>query len=146
MPPSPAARRASLPARNGIAAYYGPEILALDPATLDRFIAETPGLGIYAHYFAKLAQMRGHVRSPEVEALLAQAQDTMDTFRTIHGALENADMDFGEIADETGAARAPRAGQSAAVSRAAMIATCAAPRGSSPPMPICACNTPSRAR
>ncbi len=88
---------------NGIAAFYAPEILALDPATLDRLVADTPGLAIYAHYFAKLGQMREHIRSAEVEALLAQAQDTMGTFRTIHGALENADMEIGEIADEAGA-------------------------------------------
>jgi oligoendopeptidase F len=101
-----ASRAQGLSARaNGIAAYYGPEILALDldPAALDRFVAETPGLETYAHYFAKLGRMRAHVRSAEVEALLAQAQDTMDAFRTIHGALENADMDFGEITDASGA-------------------------------------------
>jgi oligoendopeptidase F len=84
------------------AAYYAPEILAIDPATLEQFIVETPGLEIYRHYFDKLGRQRGHTRSPEVEALLAEAQDTMGAFRTIAGALENADMDFGTIADESG--------------------------------------------
>lgn len=85
-----------------VAAYYGPEILDLDSTILDRWVAATPGLDTYRHYFTKPAQMRGHIRSPEVEELLAQAQDMSETFRTIHGALENADMEFGEIADETG--------------------------------------------
>lgn len=95
-----ASRAQGLTARaNGIAAWYGPEILALDPATLDRFIADVPDLATYTHYFAKLDRMRGHLRSAEVEALLAQGQEVTDTFRTIHGALENADMEFGDIAD-----------------------------------------------
>jgi oligoendopeptidase F len=98
-----ASRAQGLSARaNAAAAWYGPEILALDPATLDRFTADTPGLDVYGHYFAKLGRMRAHVRSGEVEALLAQAQDTMDSFRVIHGALENADMQLGEITDESG--------------------------------------------
>jgi oligoendopeptidase F len=87
---------------HAIAAYYAPEILALDPATLERFVAETPGLEIYRHYFNRLGQQRGHVRSPEVEALLAQAQDATGSFRTIASALENADMDFGAIENEAG--------------------------------------------
>jgi len=100
-----ASRAQGLTARaNGIAAWYGPEILALDSATLDRFVADTPDLATYAHYFAKLDRLRGHLRSAEVEALLAQGQEVTDTFRTIHGALENADMEFGDIA---GAANQP---------------------------------------
>lgn len=100
-----ASRAQGLTARaNGIAAWYGPEILALDPAMFARFAADTPDLATYAHYFAKLGQMRGHLRSAEVEALLAQGQEVTNTFRTIHGALENADLDFGEI---VGAAHQP---------------------------------------
>lgn len=85
-----------------IAAYYGPEILALDPATLDGFVVETTGLDLYQHYFIRLGRLRGHIRSPEVEALLAEAQDTTGSFRTIAGALENADMEYGTVTNEAG--------------------------------------------
>jgi oligoendopeptidase F len=84
------------------AAFYEPEILALDPATLDAFLAENADLAIYRHYFDQLALRRDHVRSAEVEETLAQAADVTATPATIRGALENADLTLGTIADEEG--------------------------------------------
>ncbi|HET8630161.1 MAG TPA: oligoendopeptidase F [Thermomicrobiales bacterium] len=104
-------RAASLQARfAAAAAFYDPEILALDPATLDRYVAEEQGLAVYRHYFAKLGVMRGHIRSPEVEETLAEARDVTGGFATIRGALENADLDLGTIADEEGRSVRLRAG------------------------------------
>jgi oligoendopeptidase F len=96
-------RASGLFARAGAAAaFYEPEILALDLATLERYIGEEAGLALYRHYFAKLGQRRGHVRSSEVEETLAQAQDLASTFASIYGALEDADLDLGQIEDEDG--------------------------------------------
>jgi oligoendopeptidase F len=41
------------------------------------FTKTTPGLAIYAHYFEKLRIKQAHVRSPEVEELLAQMGDVL---------------------------------------------------------------------
>lgn len=96
-------RAAGLQARfAAAAAFYDPEILALDPATLDRYVEAEPGLAVYRHSFAKLGVMRGHIRSPEVEETLAESRDVTGVFASIRGALENADLDLGTIADEQG--------------------------------------------
>src|SRR5690349_19382200 len=50
--------------------YFEPEILAMDAATLDRFMAESPALAVYRHYFDKVGRGRGHIRSGEVEEVL----------------------------------------------------------------------------
>ena len=96
-------RASGLMARAAAAAsFYEPEILALDLASLERYLEEDPGLAPYRHYFAKLGAMRRHVRSHEVEEVLAQVRDVAATFGSIRGALENAELDLGEIADEEG--------------------------------------------
>ncbi len=96
-------RATGLRARAGAAAsFYQPEILALDPATLDAYLAESPDLAVYRHYFAQLGRLRGHVRSAEVEETLAAASDVTGTPGTIRGALENADLALGRITDEEG--------------------------------------------
>lgn len=84
------------------AAYIEPEILALDPDTLAGYIQSEPGLAAYQHYFDKLGRMREHVRSAEVEELMAQAANVMGGFSSVRGALENADLDLGTITDRDG--------------------------------------------
>ena len=84
------------------ASFIEPEILAANPETIEAFIASNPGLTVYRHYFDKLARMRKHVRSAEVEELLAQADNVMTGFAGVRGALENADLDLGTITDSEG--------------------------------------------
>jgi len=84
-------------------AFYEPELLALDPSTLRKWTAETPALTIYAHYFDTLARRRDHVRSEEVEALLAQVAEPLSALGTAAGVLTDADMTFAPVTDSTGA-------------------------------------------
>jgi oligoendopeptidase F len=86
----------------GAAAYFDPEILALDPARRAALVAEEPGLQLYQHYFETLDRLRGHVRSAEVESLLAEATDIAADAYRIHVALEDADLTFATIKDESG--------------------------------------------
>ncbi len=103
-------RARGLRARFGAAAaFYEPEILAIDQATLDAYLAENADLAVYRHYFAKLGLLRGHVRSAEVEEVLAGASDVAGAPGAIRSALENADLPLGQIADEGG--REVRLGQ-----------------------------------
>ncbi len=83
-------------------AFYEPELLALDPATLTRWVAETPELTMYAHYFDTLARRRDHVRSEEVEALLAQVAEPLAALGTASGALTDADLKFAPVVDAEG--------------------------------------------
>ena len=84
------------------ASFIQPEILALPHETIEAYIEEEPGLELYRHFFNKLARMRDHVRSAEIEELLAQADNVMYGFAGVRGALENADLDLGKITDENG--------------------------------------------
>lgn len=83
-------------------AFVEPELLELEPATLDAFIAAAPELAHYRHFFAKVHRQRGHVRSSEVEALLAEITDVTSTFYMVSGSLENADLELGTITDSHG--------------------------------------------
>ena len=84
------------------ASFYEPEILALDAATLTQLRSAEAGLGEYDHYFDTLERRRAHVRSSEVEEVLAMASDATNQFDTIHIAISDADLKFGRINDEQG--------------------------------------------
>ncbi len=77
--------------------FAEPEILAIPQEKLDRFVEEEPGLAQYRHYFETLRKRADHVRSPEVEQVLAMASDVLDTARTAHGTLADADLDYGKV-------------------------------------------------
>ncbi len=100
-----ASRAGGLSARFASAtAFYEPELLALDPSTLRKWTAEMPALTIYAHYFDTLARRRDHVRSEEVEALLAQVAEPLSALGTAAGVLTDADMKFAPVSSPFGAA------------------------------------------
>lgn len=82
--------------------YYEPEILALGPDKLQSMVDAEPGLKLYAHYFDKLNRMAAHIRSAEVESLLAEAAEVTWSPYRIHMALEDADLKFGTVKDESG--------------------------------------------
>lgn len=84
------------------ASFYEPEILDLEPETLARLQAAEAGLAEYAHYLDTLEQRRAHVRSAEVEELLAMASDPTNQFESIQTALADADLKLGTIHDEDG--------------------------------------------
>src|SRR5260370_35863954 len=56
-----------------IASYIEPEILAIPQTTLDRFVQDTPELGVYKQQLDDLNLKRPHVRSPGGEAIRAGA-------------------------------------------------------------------------
>jgi oligoendopeptidase F len=96
-------RAGGLLARAGAAAaFLNPEILAIPADTLDVFIAEEPGLEVYRHFFDQLGLLRGHVRSSEVEAVLAQAGDVIESSWRAYNMLTNADLRFTHMRDEKG--------------------------------------------
>ena len=83
-------------------AFIVPEILAHDEATIQNFIATTPGLELYKHYLNNLLREKAHVRSAEIEEILASAGEMANSAENIYSMLESADMKFGTITDENG--------------------------------------------
>ncbi len=83
-------------------AFYEPELLALDPKTLTGWVRHTPDLAQYAHYFDTLARRRDHVRSEEVEVLLAQVSEPLTAIAETASVLVNADLKFAPVTDAAG--------------------------------------------
>jgi oligoendopeptidase F len=63
---------------------------------------EEPELTLYRHYFDVLRTREGHVRSPEVEQVLAMASDALDTPRSVHVLLADADLKYGPVDTDEG--------------------------------------------
>ena len=58
---------------------------------------EEPKLEEFRHYFDVLRTREGHVRSPEVEAVLATVSDPLDLFRGTHAILADAEIEYGTV-------------------------------------------------
>lgn len=96
-------RAGSLMARIGAAlAFVEPEILAVPQETIAGWLAQDPQLQVYAYELEELNRQRAHVRSAEVENILAQFGDVTRAPSEIFGILTNADLTFPTIEDEQG--------------------------------------------
>lgn len=80
-------------------AFLQPEILALPGETLSLLVAALE-LANYRHFLEDLRRRRAHVRSEEVEEVLAQFADVSRAPFEAFNALEDADLSFGKIEDD----------------------------------------------
>ena len=98
------ARAASLWSRLAAAtAFAGPEMLAIGYPQLSAWSAEHAGLASYAHAFERLRDRAAHLRSGEVEAVLAQLNDPLGTALGTASVLTNAELPFPPATDAGGA-------------------------------------------
>jgi oligoendopeptidase F len=96
-------RAGSLVARVGAAlAFIEPEILAVPEATIAGWIEAEPDLQVYRYALSQLARERAHVRSAEVEEVMAQFSDVTRAPSEIFEILTTADLQFPSITDESG--------------------------------------------
>ncbi|MCX8088093.1 MAG: oligoendopeptidase F, partial [Meiothermus ruber] len=86
--------RAVVAALAAAGAYLEPELLSLPKETLEAFMQAEPGLAVYRHYFEALQARRPHVRSSEVETVLAAVSDPLGGHSATAAAATNADMQF----------------------------------------------------
>jgi oligoendopeptidase F len=82
-------------------AFVQPEIVAIPVDTLHAFMAE-PALAPYRHLLDDLDRQRPHVRSAEVEEVLAQFADVARAPAEAFSALDDADLDLGMVHDDDG--------------------------------------------
>ena len=82
--------------------YIQPEVLALPEETLARFLTETPALRLYEHQLHDIARQRPHVRSAEVEAVLAAVGEVSEGPDSIFSMIDNADLQLPSIQNEQG--------------------------------------------
>ncbi len=97
-------RAISLHARFSTAAAFAePELLAINPAQIEAFLTVEPTLDIYRHYLHNLRRRHDHVRSAEVEQLLAAAGDALSTPYSAYQMLADSDLRFANATDHAGA-------------------------------------------
>jgi oligoendopeptidase F len=82
--------------------FLGPEIAALSDETIAAWIAQEPGLEPYRHALAQVSRLRSHIRSVEVEEILAQAGEVAAASEITQSVLEDGELPLGMITDESG--------------------------------------------
>jgi oligoendopeptidase F len=94
-------RAGSLVARISAAlAFVEPEILAVPQDTIAEWLRKEPKLTIYTHELEELARQREHIRSAEIEGILAEFGDITRAPSDIFEILTNADLQFPTIKDD----------------------------------------------
>ncbi len=83
-------------------AYFNPEILAIPAGRLAEWLEQTPELGVYRHFLDDLARYRPHTLSEQEERLLALGGEVAEIPGNVFTMLNNADINFGTIQDDSG--------------------------------------------
>jgi oligoendopeptidase F len=97
------ARSRGLNAEVGQAAsFVRPEILAIDQTVIEKFLADTPGLKMYAQYLDDILRRRPHTLSPKEEELLSMTRAVTQGPIQVFNMLDDADIRYGTMTDEDG--------------------------------------------
>jgi oligoendopeptidase F len=83
-------------------AYIEPEILTIPQSKLDELINSETGLKLYQHYIDNIIRMRAHTLSSSEEEILALAGNVTRAPEKIFTMIDDADIEFPSIKDETG--------------------------------------------
>ena len=83
-------------------AFMEPEIIAVDEETMNKFYTEKPELNKYKIFITEVRRGKEHSLSPELEKLLAGANELADLPYEVFATLGNADLKFPEITNEKG--------------------------------------------
>jgi len=81
--------------------FIVPELLMVEEDKIKSYIEETKELEIYAHYLDNILRRKAHTLSPREEAILAQTGDIATASENTFGMLNNADIKFPVIKDES---------------------------------------------
>lgn len=85
-----------------VTSYIEPEILTIPDETLRRFIQTDEQLAIYKFYLEDILRRKAHIRSEEVEKILALAGPVTAGPSRIFTMIDDADIKFPTILDENG--------------------------------------------
>ena len=96
-------RAAVLSAQAGAAfSYVEPELLKIEETGLLEMAAQFPKTDEYDFYFKELIRSKAHIRSEEVEEVLAHASIVTRGADSIFSMLDDADIKYPSIKDENG--------------------------------------------
>ncbi len=79
-----------------------PELIAIGFPKLQEWVASTPRLSHFGHHFERLEKLSSHVRPAEVEEVLAQVADPLNSALAVHSVFANTDMRFDPAAGVDG--------------------------------------------
>ena len=82
--------------------FLEPEIISLDKDKLELFIEENSELKLYTQFLDDLIRQKSHILSAREESILAQIGEFSNSPQKIFSMLDNADLKFPTIKDETG--------------------------------------------
>lgn len=82
--------------------FVEPEILALPEGTLEAYYRSEPGLEFYRFELGQILRMKPHTLSAAEEGIIAQTGDVAQAPRQIFKMINNADLTFPVIKDESG--------------------------------------------
>jgi oligoendopeptidase F len=82
--------------------FLRPELLALPPATLERFLEKERLLAPYAHFLRNLARQRAHVLEHDSERIVAEAGLLLGGPSSLFGVLHNVEIPRPEATLSTG--------------------------------------------
>jgi oligoendopeptidase F len=75
-------------------AFADPELMSIGFPKLRQWMKDEPQLAFFAHYVDNLERRAPHVRSGEVEEVLAMTSDPFSGPSSVYAALNNADLSF----------------------------------------------------
>jgi len=82
--------------------FIDPELMQIGIETLSEWIEKEPRLAIYKHYFDELERQKAHIRSKEVEQVLALSGEALGIPYRIYTTLTNAELNFKPAVDSSG--------------------------------------------
>lgn len=85
-----------------ISAFFEPEVLAIPAGRLAAYFGEEPGLKQYEHLIDDIIRKRAHTLNSSEEKIVALASDVGRGAGNVYTMLNNADIRFPEIEDESG--------------------------------------------
>jgi oligoendopeptidase F len=87
---------------NAATSFIEPELMGIGFETLRSWISEDDRLSYLAHYLDDLERQQEHVRSDEVEQILALSGEPLNDFFRAYNAIANADLKFEDAVAEDG--------------------------------------------
>ncbi|AQW20591.1 oligoendopeptidase F [Lentilactobacillus curieae] len=87
---------------SGAIAWFDPELLGLDEATMTKYYSDEPKLKDYQRFYDQTFARRDHILSDDVENVLALAGDVFSSGEKTFGVLNNTDLKFPVVTDEDG--------------------------------------------
>lgn len=87
---------------NAATSFLDPELMVIGFDTLRSWMKQDERLAYLGHFIDRLEHEKAHVRSDEVEQVLALADEPMSDFFKAYNALTNADLRFSDAVDSEG--------------------------------------------